>query len=197
MARVIHGVQLLILGGAGIGAFYAAAHLAGRASSDADTLVAPAERVQRSAAGASQASSGVPAPARIAADAAPAPRPVASAGSLGDRSDAIPGDTGQPFAALSWVAPPPPPPKPLVVVAAPAAPPVAPPLPFAFVGLVEKGTPKPQAFLSKGEELLVVSTGDLLDGGNYRVDGVSPNQIVFVHLPTNTRQVITLSGGSQ
>jgi len=199
MARAIHGVQLLILGGAGIGAFYAAAHLAGRASTDPDAVVAPAERVQRPAPMPmpNQAGGGLPVPSRVSSDAAPAPRPAASAGPLGDRSEAIPGETGQPFASLSWVAPPPPPPKPLVVVAAPPAAPVAPPLPFAFVGLVEKGTPKPQAFLSKGDELLVVAMGDLLDGGNYRVDAVSPTQIVFVHLPTNTRQVITLSGGSQ
>ena len=197
MARAIHGVQLLILGGAGIGAFYAAAHLASRASTDPDAVVAPAERVQRPAPVPNLAGGGLPVPSRVSSDAAPAPRPAASAGPLGDRSEAIPGETGQPFASLSWVAPPPPPPKPLVVVAAPPAAPVAPPLPFAFVGLVEKGTPKPQAFLSRGEELLVVALGDTLDNGTYRVDALDAAQIAFMHLPTKTRQVINLSGGSQ
>ena len=74
--------------------------------------------------------------------------------------------------------------------------PVAPPLPFTFVGLVEKGTPKPQAFLARGDELLVVSQGDMLDNGAYRIDAVTPTQIVFTHVPTNTKQIISLSGGA-
>jgi hypothetical protein len=195
-------VQLLILGGAGIGAFYAAAHLSGQASSQADAIVAPAVRPGRPAAIVTASGHADPAPAsaaRVAAEVAltsPAQRPAASAAGIPDRSDAIPGDTGQPFASLSWVVAPPPP-KPLVVVAAPPAPPVAPPLPFTFVGLVEKGTPKPQAFLSRGDELLVVAAGDLLDGGNYRIEAVDASQIVFIHLPTKTKQVINLSGGSQ
>lgn len=193
MPRAIHGVQLLILGGAGIGAFYAAAHLSGQAASVDSAIVAPAAHAGRPAASATASSAQV---AQAVAPTASAPRPAASAGALPDRSDAIPGDTGQPFASLSWVVAPPPP-KPVVVVAAPPAPPVAPPLPFTFVGLVEKGTPKPQAFLSRGDELLVVATGDLLDGGNYRVEAVDASQIVFIHLPTKTKQVITLSGGSQ
>ena len=203
MARAFNGVQLLVLGGAGVGAFYAAAHLSGATTASISTIVAPAARPDRAASRpyvaieaqrASQPSVRSPSEPVTAA---PAPDAVTSAAAFGDRSEAIPGDTGQPFAALSWVAPPPPPPKPVVVVAPPPAPPVAPPLPFNFVGLVEKGTPKPQAFLSKGDELLVVSAGDLLDNGVYRVDAVSATQIAFMHLPTNTKQVINLSGGSQ
>ena len=199
MARAFNGVQVLVLAGAGIGAFYAAAHLSGQASGDGGNVVAPVSRSDRSAshaAAASQADRGAQPATRVAADAV-APTTAASAAPHGDRSEAIPGETGQPFASLSWVAPPPPPPKPVVVVAAPPAPPVAPPLPFTFVGLVEKGTPKPQAFLSKGDELLVVSLGDVLDNGAYRVEAVSASQIAFIHLPTSTRQVINLSGGSQ
>ncbi len=200
MARAFNGVQVLVLAGAGIGAFYAAAHLSGRAPGDAGNVVAPVDRSDRSAshaaAAASQADRSAPPATRAAADVA-APTAAASTTPHGNRSEAIPGETGQPFASLSWVAPPPPPPKPVVVVAAPPAPPVAPPLPFTFVGLVEKGTPKPQAFLSKGDELLVVSLGDVLDNGAYRVEAVSASQIAFIHLPTSTRQVINLSGGSQ
>ena len=201
MARAFNGVQLLVLGGAGIGAFYAAAHLAGRSTGDVSAIVAPAPRSDRTglpATAASQADRSLLPVLRISTEVgSPARAPAASAVVHTERAEAIPGDTGQPFASMSWVAPPPPPPKPVVVVAAPPAPPVAPPLPFTFVGLVEKGTPKPQAFLSKGDELLVVSLGDLLENGTYRVEGVSPSQIVFTHLPTSTKQVINLSGGSQ
>jgi hypothetical protein len=202
MARAIDGVRMLILGSAGIGAFYAAAHLSGSSPNEADAIVAPAARPERPAALAKASINPDPLPASTPRDApelaasSPAPRPAASAAGRPDRSAAIPGDTGQIFASMSWVVAPPPP-KPLAVVAAAPAAPVAPPLPFTFVGLVEKGTPKPQAFLSRGEELLVVSTGDLLDSGNYRVEAVEAGQIVFMHLPTKTKQVINLSGGSQ
>jgi hypothetical protein len=204
MARAFNGVQLLVLGGAGIGAFYAAAHLARQGPADAD-VVAPATRTVVASAHANLAMPSArasEAAARVPVDTAPAASSAASAAmapadARGDRSVVIPGSTGQPFATLSWVAPPPPPPKPVVVVAPPPPPPVAPPLPFTFVGMVEEGTPKPQAFLSRGDELLVVSAGDLLDNGAYRVDALSAGQIVFIHLPTNTKQVITLSGGSQ
>ena len=186
MARANKGVQILVLGGAGLGAFIAAAHLAGGARDD-NALVAPVPRAQRAA-------------SQPEVHVASAPGTVAPAASavvtLANRGDVIPGDTGQPFVSTSWLPPPPPPPKPVVVVAAPPAAPVAPPLPFTFVGLVEKGTPKPQAFLSRGEELLVVSQGDVLDNGAYRIEAVSPSQIVFIHVPTNTKQIISLSGGT-
>ena len=201
MARAFNGVQVLVLAGAGIGAFYAAAHLSGQGAGEAGAVVAPVARPDGSASHAAvalQADRAAQPAIRAASDvAAAAPTPAASASPHGNRAEAIPGETGQPFTSLSWVAPPPPPPRPMVVVAPPPPPPVAPPLPFTFVGLVEKGTPKPQAFLSKGDELLVVSLGDLLDNGAYRVESVSANQIVFTHLPTSTRQVINLSGGSQ
>jgi hypothetical protein len=211
MARAFNGVQLLVLGGAGIGAFYAAAHLSQQEPKDAGAIVAPAVRPIAAAPHArgvgetprASDASLLLSHAMAGAPAASASTPSAevqgdrSAEVHGDRSAAIPGTTGQPFATLSWVAPPPPPPKPVVVAPAPPAPPVAPPLPFAFVGMVEKGTPRPQAFLSKGDALLVVSLGDTIDDGAYRVDAMNASQIVFTHLPTNTKQIITLSGGSQ
>lgn len=184
MARASRGVRRFALAGAGLAAFLAAAHLAGRTQGD-DTLVAPTARAQRAA----------PQPATRAEAARAAPAPASAALSAG-RGDAVREDTGQPFAATSWLPPPPPPPRPVVVVAAPPAAPVAPPLPFTFVGLVEKGTVKPQAFLARGDELLVVSQGDVLDNGAYRVEALSPSQIVFIHVPTNTKQIISLSGGA-
>ncbi|MGN6525775.1 MAG: hypothetical protein ACTHL8_05255 [Burkholderiaceae bacterium] len=190
MTRSLNGVQLLALGGAGLATFLAAAHLSGQASDPEVDLAQPARR-------AAPTPAPRPASGPAAAQAAAASQPPAPSVVGADRAGAIPRDTGEPFAVLSWVAPPPPPPKPVVVVAPPPAPPVAPPLPFAFVGMVEKGTPKPQAFLSRGDELIVVAQGDLLDNGTYRVDAVTPGQIALIHVPTSTRQVINLSGGSQ
>jgi hypothetical protein len=78
--------------------------------------------------------------------------------------------TADPFVAVSFVPPPPPAPP---VVAAPLPPPPpakAPPLPFVFVGLLEKGGgPKPAAFLARGDALLVVSAGDVVDH-DYRIE---------------------------
>jgi hypothetical protein len=190
MARTFGSVQVLALGGVGLGAFLAAAHLAGRTQDDT-ALVAPTPRAARAA---SQADAR---PVATRADLASAPAASAAAVAARiDRTAAIPGETGQPFASTSWLPPPPPPPKPVVVVAAPPAAPVAPPLPFTFVGLVESGTPKPQAFLARGDELLVVSTGDVLDHGTYRIDSLGPSQIVFIHVPTQTKQIISLAGGA-
>ncbi|HOZ62763.1 MAG TPA: hypothetical protein PK497_00060 [Burkholderiaceae bacterium] len=113
---------------------------------------------------------------------------------LPQRSRVAPDSKGEAFAKLSWlpppppprIAPPPPPPAPVI--------PVAPPLPFTFVGLIERGSAKPQAFLSKGDVLLVVAAGDLLDNNTYRVDTLGPQQIVITYLPLNTLQTLNILG---
>ncbi|MEP7294945.1 MAG: secretion system X translation initiation factor [Burkholderiales bacterium] len=198
MSRVTKSVQMLMLGCAGVGAFYAAAHWSSAAhagSDDGDDLVRPAigaapgpaaTASAGNAAAPAAASSGSATPSRV-----PAP-------ARADRTAVIPGATGELFAVLSWL-PPPPPPPPAVPAPPPPppAPPVAPPLPFAFVGMVEQGTPKPQAFLAKGDGLLIVAAGDTIDGGVYRVESLSPTAIVLKHVPTNTQQSIQVSGGSK
>jgi hypothetical protein len=85
-------------------------------------------------------------------------------------------------------APPPPSPKPEV--------PVAPPLPYVYLGLIERNNAKPQAFLSKGEAMLVVIAGDPLEG-IYRVESLNAQQVVITHLPTNTTQTLTIQGNSK
>lgn len=115
-----------------------------------------------------------------------------------ERTHVIPLPNGDAFAKLSWLPPPPvlaPAPQPL----APLAPvvPQAPPLPFTFVGLLEQGATKTQAFLAKGDALLVVAEGDMLDHNTYRVESVSAQQIVVVYLPLSTPQTITLLGPSK
>jgi len=102
-----------------------------------------------------------------------------------------------PFVAVSFV-PPPPPPPPVVAPPPPPPPPPpkAPPLPFSFVGLLEKGGPKPAAFLARGDALLVVSAGDVIDN-DYRVESLSEREIVVTYLPLNERQSLTATGGRQ
>ena len=87
-----------------------------------------------------------------------------------------------------------------MVAAAPPPPaaPVAPPLPFVFVGMLEKGLEqRPQAFLAKGDTLLVVGAGDLLDNKSYRIETLSSQEIVMTYLPLDTRQTLPVAGGTR
>lgn len=96
-----------------------------------------------------------------------------------------------PFVPSSFVPPPPPPP---VAVAPPPPPaPKAPPLPFTFVGLLESGAGKPAAFLSFGDALLIVSAGETIEH-DYRVESLSPAEIVLTYLPLNEKQRLVASG---
>ena len=115
-----------------------------------------------------------------------------------NRAEVVVQPAADPFVAVSFLPPPPPPPP---VVAAPPPPPPpapkAPPLPFAFVGLLEKGGgPKPAAFLARGDVLLVVSAGDIVDN-EYRIESLSEREIVVTYLPLNERQSLTATGGRQ
>ena len=114
--------------------------------------------------------------------------------SIPERERAAANADGNAFAVLSWLPPPPPPP---VVVHRPPPPPpapVAPPLPFTFVGLMESGGPRPQAFLSKGETLLIVGAGDVIDNNTYRVDTLGAQKIEITYLPLNTAQTLNIQG---
>lgn len=110
------------------------------------------------------------------------------------RSRMDPESRGNAFANLSWLppppkvvaVPPPPPPKP--------PPPTAPPLPFTFVGLMEKGAARPQAFLSRGDALLVVAAGDTIDNNTYRIETLSAQKIVITYLPMNIQQSLNILG---
>lgn len=194
MASLPRSLLLVTLACAGAGAFVAAAQWNGSHSAGMQPVVeavAPVERTSppesAKAAGAAPAAAGTLAAARPSVE--PPRRQV-----LADRIHASATDA---FALLSWLPPPAPPP---VVVAPPPAPPArptAPPLPFAFVGMVESGTPRPAVFLAMGEALLVVSAGELLDNGLYRVESLDASHIVLMHLPTQTVQSIDLTGASK
>ncbi|KVR01411.1 hypothetical protein WK11_20295 [Burkholderia ubonensis] len=93
-----------------------------------------------------------------------------------------------PFTASSWL-PPPPVEAPLPI--ARPAPPTAPPVPFTYVGELDAKADKPQVFLSNGDQLLIVSPGDVIDG-QYRVDAVSASNVVLTYLPLNQTQVVSI-----
>jgi hypothetical protein len=128
--------------------------------------------------------------------AAAPPRPLAE-----QRQRSIPSAQGNAFAVLHWLPPAPvaapAPSSPPVIAPPPPAPaPSAPPLPFVFVGMLEKGTARPQAFLAKGEALLIVGAGDVLDNKTYRIESLSPQEVVMTYLPLNLRQTLRAAGGS-
>ena len=179
MNRKIRILQVLILGAAGAGAFVLA-----RGYSLRESMPQIAEAAERPAA-----------VVRVAQRTAEAAAPVEAAKTEPTASSLRPafgaGAAEDPFQKLSWSAPP------VAVTTPPPAPPAAPrapPLPFTFIGLLEKGGPKPSAFLSRGEELLVVSVGDDLDR-TYRVESMTDTEIVFTYLPLKERQSIALAGG--
>ncbi|KVQ00045.1 hypothetical protein WJ96_35800 [Burkholderia ubonensis] len=93
-----------------------------------------------------------------------------------------------PFTASSWL-PPSPVEAPLPI--ARPAPPTAPPVPFTYVGELDAKADKPQVFLSNGDQLLIVSPGDVIDG-QYRVDAVSASNVVLTYLPLNQTQVVSI-----
>ena len=185
MGRVLQASQLALLLAAGCASFYLAARWRETPGGTAGDAV-----------GVVEAAAPAPHPATNAAPTAPDLERDASL-DLPPRDRVVPESSGDAFVARSWLppvvlAPPPPPPpapKPLA--------PVAPPLPFAFVGMLEAGTAKPQAFLSKGDALLVVAAGDMLDNDTYRVDSLSAQQIVMTYLPMNLKQTLSAMGATQ
>ncbi|KUZ14367.1 hypothetical protein WI69_12755 [Burkholderia diffusa] len=93
-----------------------------------------------------------------------------------------------PFTASSWLPPPPvvpPPPE------TRPAPPTAPPVPFVYLGQQDPKAAKPQVFLGNGDQLLIVSPGDVI-GGQYRVESVSESNVVLTYLPLNQLQMVPI-----
>lgn len=94
-----------------------------------------------------------------------------------------------PFTVSSWL--PPPPPVEVPVAPVRPAPPTAPPVPFTYVGQLDAKAAKPQVFLSNGDQLLIVSPGDVIDS-QYRIESVSESDVVLTYLPLHERQVVTI-----
>jgi hypothetical protein len=106
------------------------------------------------------------------------------------RAPLLPEAQNDPFSVQSWL-PPPPPAATAPVAVVPQAPPVAPPLPFAYVGTLNRVQDKPQVFLANGDQLLIVSPGEVIDG-RYRFESIEGTGAVFTYLPLNERQVMTI-----
>jgi len=67
--------------------------------------------------------------------------------------------------------------------------PTAPPLPFKYLGRMIDGG-KLEIFLEQGQEFIAAEPGQRI--GNYRVDKVTDEQIVFTYLPLKTKQTLPL-----
>lgn len=195
MANLTKPLRLLFIAFAGVGTFYVSAQLTkGQrgAQDEADGSVVQA--TPRASA----------TPFAVLAASKPIVSERDTALKLGDRTRTIPNTKGDAFASLSWLRPPPPPPPPPPPAPTPPPPPppeppkpTAPPLPFTFVGMLERGAAKPQAFLAKGDALMVVSAQDTLDNNTYRVDSLNANEVVMTYLPLNIQQTLSVTGGSK
>ncbi|HGL6717194.1 hypothetical protein NTJ56_06310 [Burkholderia contaminans] len=125
--------------------------------------------------------------------AAPAPAPHAAAPTPREQLAALRAPVSveaahDPFTASSWLPPPPvvpPPPE------TRPAPPTAPPVPFVYLGQQDARSAKPQVFLGNGDQLLIVSPGDVI-GGQYRVESVSGSNVVLTYLPLNQVQTVLI-----
>lgn len=74
---------------------------------------------------------------------------------------------------------------------APAPAPTAPALPFRYLGRLIEGAQPPRVLLARGDEAIVARAGDTI-AGDYRLDEVSANELVFVYLPLDQRQSMVL-----
>ena len=103
------------------------------------------------------------------------------------RREASAGEAGNVFEAKSWYVPPPPPPPAMPL---PPPTPTAPLLPFTYLGRYED-LAKPVIFLVRGDRVLLVSAGDVIEG-TYRVDGIAGTVLSLTYLPLNIRQTLEI-----
>lgn len=139
-------------------------------------------------------------PPEAASPAAPVatPRPPVPSGETGGSpaeaapaaADAPPAGPIDIFAVRTWE---PPAPPPEVAADLPPPAPQAPPIPFRFIGKLEERGKPVVYFLSEGEQILVVSPGDLIKG-NYRVGKIEGGELHFLYRPMNLKQSIPVGG---
>jgi hypothetical protein len=191
MLPLAKALQLVVIACTGVSTFYVAAHWASGRRDGNGVLAEVVTPVvaSRAAATPDATEAGPPAPdADLSVSAA-------------ERLRSLPKSGGDAFASLSWLPPPPPPPPPAAPAPAPPPPkpvaPTAPPLPFVFIGMLERDTEKTKAFLAKGDALYVVSVGDVLDNNTYRIDSLTPSEMVVTYLPLNAQQKLNVSGDSK
>jgi hypothetical protein len=108
-----------------------------------------------------------------------------------------------PFAGKSWYAPPP---KPALltysvsantqtVVSPEVAHPVAPPVPFLYVGWMQEDEGHAIAYLTQGSRAYSVAEGEVV-GGNYRLESITPGQLVLTYLPMESKQMLNIGGAA-
>jgi hypothetical protein len=118
---------------------------------------------------------------------------VADAGDLDlsqRRREANAGETANAFESKSWYVPPPPPPPAPPAKLLPPPPPTAPPLPFTYLGRYEDSA-KPVIFLVRGDRVLLVRAGDVIEG-TYRVEGIVGTALGLTYLPLKIRQSLDI-----
>ena len=101
-------------------------------------------------------------------------------------------EPGNAFESKSWYVPPPAPPPSLAPPPIPLPPPTptAPPLPFTYLGKYQDSA-MPVIFLVRGDRILMVRTGDVIEG-TYRVDGIVGAALGLTYLPLNIKQKIDI-----
>ena len=135
---------------------------------------------------AAKESTRIPAPSTPQRAAAPAP--VLSSAARAEIPLAAKAD---PFVATSFA--PPPPPAPVVVAPPPPPPPKAPPLPFTFVGCSRAARASRPPFSRTERPCWWYRQGETI-AGDYRVDSLSPTEVVLTYLPLKERQKLNVAG---
>jgi len=90
-----------------------------------------------------------------------------------------------PFQAKSWYVPPPPPPP------APPPKPTAPPMPFQYMGKLEKAGSEFVVYLAKGNLSFAVTVGEKFDN-DYRLEAVENGALVIMYLPLSLKQTLPM-----
>jgi len=97
---------------------------------------------------------------------------------------------GDAFAARSWAPPAPPPAAPRAPARVAAPRPVVPPMPYRVAGQVVHGEGA-QVVLAKGDTILTVREGEMLEGG-YRVESIGPDGVTLLYVPLGVRENLPL-----
>ena len=202
-ARQLGWKKAVVLVAAGLGSFVLAAAMQGSwqtGDADLDLAAPPRQRI-------APAVPAQPGMAPSLVDSAAAARLEVAMTNPGQRMNKM--VVRDPFGPLApefvpapeVVAPPSPPPAlvklrkpPPVAVESPPPAPTAPPLPFTAVGSIQGkkiGNGQQQAFIQHGDALTVIQKGDTV-AGNYRVDEITADRVVFIYLPLGQKQSLLL-----
>lgn len=108
-----------------------------------------------------------------------------------------------PFAGKSWDVPPPAPAlltQPMsantqTIVPPEALQPAAPPVPFLYVGWMQEDEGHAIAYLTQGSRAYSVAESEVV-GGNYRLEKITPGQLVLTYLPMESKQMLNIGGAA-